>query len=189
MHSSKEEARKAAKEQFGARAVEGMDFVILHGWTVRPVVTATDAAALAQAERFAHPTSSVVARAKKSAAALPQVAAEQRTITSPNRSAGAKSGHAKRRTKQPPKPAAPEGKTKTDLLAEMMTRPDGATSKEMEQATGWAPHSVRGLIGGLKKKGVRIDSLKVAGEGPTRYKVVEAPEVTPAPVQDVGDVL
>lgn len=186
MHNSKQAALQAAKKQLGARAVEGMDFVIRRttGWTVEPVKPANAQAALAQAERISrtHPLPS-----QFRAAEAERIAAEPRAITSPNRSAGAKSGHPRRRTKQPAKPAAPEGQTKTELLAEMMTRPNGATSKEMERATGWEPHSVRGLIGMLKKRGVRIESLKEAGGGPTRYKVTEARGAEP--VQDVGDVL
>lgn len=167
MHNSREAATKAAKQELGAHAVEGMDFTVrrVSGWLVEKIKPANAAAAHAQTQR---------------------IAPEPRTITSPNRSAGAKSGHAKRLAKRPAKPVAPEGQTKTELLAAMMTRPNGATSKEMERATGWEPHSVRGLIGMLKKRGVRIDSLKEAGGGPTRYKVVE---MDAEPAQDVGDVI
>jgi len=68
------------------------------------------------------------------------------------------------------KPAAPEGSTKTDMLLGMLKRDGGATSKEMEEATGWAPHSVRGLLGTLRKKGVAVTSTKLKGEA-TIYRI------------------
>lgn len=83
-----------------------------------------------------------------------------------------------------PKPL-PEHETKTDLLKRMMQRRDGATSPEMEKATGWAPHSVRGLVGGLKKRGVPVSTIKTKGQ-PTRYYISAAK----AQARDqVGDVV
>lgn len=99
----------------------------------------------------------------------------------------ARATKAPRAPKTPPsaKPAAPAGGTKTDMLVAMLSTSGGATSKEMEAATGWAPHSVRGLLGTLRKRGVRVTSTKLPKE-PTIYRIVVA---KPAPAEAVGDVL
>lgn len=81
-----------------------------------------------------------------------------------------------------PKPAAPGGQSKTDLLMGML-KGAGSTSKEMEQATGWQPHSVRGYLGTLRKKGLNVISKKLPGE-PTIYRIGAAPKA-----EAVGDVV
>lgn len=81
-----------------------------------------------------------------------------------------------------PKPSAPEGKTKSDTLMEMLTTAGGATSKEMEDATGWQPHSVRGFLGTLRKKGVEVIAKKLPKE-PTIYRIAKKAEAS------VGDVV
>lgn len=84
------------------------------------------------------------------------------------------------------KPAPAEGHTKTDMLVAMLKTPGGATSKEMEAATGWAPHSVRGLLGTLRKRGIAVTSTKLPKE-PTIYRI---PTSKGKPEGDaVGDVL
>lgn len=65
------------------------------------------------------------------------------------------------------------GQTKGALIQSMLMK--GATSKELEAATGWKPHSVRGYLGTLRKSGVNVVSHKEKGE-PTVYRV-EAGEV------------
>ena len=57
--------------------------------------------------------------------------------------------------------------TKQARLIEMLRAPDGATSAEIAEATGWQPHTVRGAIAGaLKKKlGLAVTSEKVEGRG------------------------
>lgn len=74
------------------------------------------------------------------------------------------------------KPAAPAGQSKSAMIVAMLSTAGGATSKEMEAATGWAPHSVRGLLGTMRKKGIRVVSTKLPGE-PTIYRI------------EVGDVV
>ncbi len=68
------------------------------------------------------------------------------------------------------KPAAPEGQSKSALIVQMLSTAGGATSKELEAATGWAPHSVRGLLGTMRAKGVNVVSTKIKGE-PTIYRI------------------
>ena len=64
---------------------------------------------------------------------------------------------------------------KTDTVVKMLKSKFGATSKQMEEATGWKAPSVRGLLGTLKQRGVQIMATKVKGS-PTVYRIVdEAP--------------
>ncbi len=75
-----------------------------------------------------------------------------------------------------PKPAPIVGQTKTDLILSMLKKPSGATSKALEEATGWAPHSVRGLLGTLRRRGVRVLSTKEP-KSPTVYRIIETEDV------------
>lgn len=102
-----------------------------------------------------------------------------------------KAPKAPKATKAPPKPkkapsakpAAPTGTSKSDMLMGMLQRPGGASSKDMEAATGWAPHSVRGFLGTLRKRGVVVVSKKY-GKGEATVYSVETPAAEP-----VGDVV
>lgn len=62
--------------------------------------------------------------------------------------------------------------TKTQLCVDLLSRAGGVTLEEMQKATGWQPHSVRGFLSGTVKKmaGLRLSSEK-PGEGPRRYRV------------------
>jgi len=52
-----------------------------------------------------------------------------------------------------PKPVAIRTGTKQAQIIALLQRPEGASIGEIVEATGWLPHSARGLIsGGLKKK-------------------------------------
>ena len=53
--------------------------------------------------------------------------------------------------------------SKTDSLAALLTRDEGATLEQMIAATGWLPHTTRAAMTGLRKKGYAIDSDKVDG--------------------------
>jgi len=65
--------------------------------------------------------------------------------------------------------------TKQAQIIALLQRPEGASITEIVEATGWLPHSARGLIsGGLKKKlNLPINAEKVAGRG-TVYKLEAA---------------
>jgi len=65
--------------------------------------------------------------------------------------------------------------TKQAQIIALLQRPEGASITEIVEATGWLPHSARGLIsGGLKKKlNLPITAEKVAGRG-TVYKLEAA---------------
>jgi hypothetical protein len=74
-----------------------------------------------------------------------------------------------------PQPVAIRAGTKQAQIIALLQRPEGASIGEIVEATGWLPHSARGLIsGGLKKKlGLPITAEKVAGRG-TVYKLEAA---------------
>jgi hypothetical protein len=67
--------------------------------------------------------------------------------------------------------AARQTSKKATVLA-LLRRPQGATLKEMMQATGWQPHSVRGFLSGAlrKKMSLKIKSGK-RGNGERVYSV------------------
>ena len=41
----------------------------------------------------------------------------------------------------------------------MLRRAEGASGPALADATGWAPHTVRGFLAGLAKKGIRVEVL------------------------------
>lgn len=66
-------------------------------------------------------------------------------------------------------PVKPERKSKSDTIVELVSRPEGATKSELEAATGWQAHTLRGYIAGtLRKRGHAIEAIKIKGEE-TRY--------------------
>jgi hypothetical protein len=72
----------------------------------------------------------------------------------------------------PPEAQGPKGKL--GVLVELLSRPEGATLADMQAATGWQAHSVRGAIAGsIKKKlGRTVTSEKIDGQ--RRYRIAEA---------------
>ena len=93
----------------------------------------------------------------------------------------AKSGHkatpakkaTKRATSAPKKKAAGARLgSKTAKILDLLKRPGGATSKELQKASGWQPHSVRGFLSGTvgKKMGLTIISTKEE-DGERSYSV------------------
>jgi hypothetical protein len=63
--------------------------------------------------------------------------------------------------KTPPVRAARQSTKKAKVLA-LLKRPQGATSAELRQATGWQAHSVRGFLSGTlhKQMGLQVQSGK-----------------------------
>jgi hypothetical protein len=86
------------------------------------------------------------------------------------------------------RPSAPEGQTKSEMIIGMLSTSGGATSREMETATGWAPHSVRGFLGTLRAKGVNVVAKKLPKE-PTIYRIAKAKAAPKAQAEAVGDVI
>lgn len=63
--------------------------------------------------------------------------------------------------------------TKQQICLDHLQKPDGATIAQLQRATGWQAHSVRGFLSGTVKKklGLRLVSEASAG-APRRYRVV-----------------
>ena len=65
--------------------------------------------------------------------------------------------------------------TKKRVCIDLLSRPDGASTEELQQATGWQAHSVRGFMAGTVKKklGLTLVSDKAA-DGPRLYRIISA---------------
>ncbi len=63
---------------------------------------------------------------------------------------------------------APRTDTKHAAVLALLRRPEGASGPAMAEATGWAPHTVRGFLAGLAKKGITVtvlDRVRQVGPG------------------------
>ena len=69
------------------------------------------------------------------------------------------------------KPASGK-QTKQQTCIDLLGRREGATIEDLEQATGWQKHSVRGFLAGAvrKKLGLTLISEK-PDAGPRRYRI------------------
>jgi hypothetical protein len=66
-------------------------------------------------------------------------------------------------------PRKPREGTKREAVLALLCRTEGATVAQIAEATGWASHTVRGFLAGLKKKGIKVETLeKVRMVGPNR---------------------
>lgn len=66
-------------------------------------------------------------------------------------------------------PRKPRKGTKQEAMLTLLRRPEGATIAQIIEATGWQQHTVRGFLAGLKKKGVKVETLeRVRMVGPNK---------------------
>jgi hypothetical protein len=42
----------------------------------------------------------------------------------------------------------------------LLRRPEGVSGPDIIEATGWAPHTVRGFLAGLSRKGITVTVLE-----------------------------
>ena len=71
------------------------------------------------------------------------------------------------------KPAA--AKTKQQVCLDLLNRHEGATIEELQAATGWQQHSVRGFLAGAVKKKLGLTLLSEKPDaGPRRYRIANA---------------
>ena len=69
--------------------------------------------------------------------------------------------------RQPSTACAPRQGTKQEAILTLLRRPEGATIANVVEATGWAQHTVRGFLAGLKTKGHTVEVLdRVRQNGP-----------------------
>ena len=62
---------------------------------------------------------------------------------------------------------------KPDIVLTLLSRAKGATIEQLQEATGWQPHSIRAVISGLRKKDINIGRSQ-AKDGTTIYRVEKA---------------
>ncbi|MBW8271112.1 DUF3489 domain-containing protein [Caldovatus sp. SYSU G05006] len=79
-------------------------------------------------------------------------------------------GETHRAPRDPAAPRRPREGTKQEQVLAMLRRPEGATVAQIAEATGWAPHTVRGFFAGLKKRqGIAVEVLeRVRQVGPNK---------------------
>lgn len=67
---------------------------------------------------------------------------------------------------------SPRPGSKTAKILVLLKRPGGATLKDLQKATGWQAHSIRGLLSGTVagKMGLKVSSIKPES-GERRYAV------------------
>ncbi|MGI8853302.1 MAG: DUF3489 domain-containing protein [Methyloceanibacter sp.] len=66
-------------------------------------------------------------------------------------------------------------KTKQQVCLDLLNRADGATIEELQAATGWQQHSVRGFLAGAVKKKLGLTLLSEKPDaGPRRYRIASA---------------
>jgi hypothetical protein len=66
-------------------------------------------------------------------------------------------------------PRTPRAGTKQETVLSLLRRDEGASGPQIAEATGWAAHTVRGFLAGLKKKGIKVETLdKVQVIGPSK---------------------
>ncbi|WP_236038769.1 DUF3489 domain-containing protein [Belnapia arida] len=90
-----------------------------------------------------------------------------------------------RHPRQPGASRTPRTGTKQETILALLCRADGASGPNMIEATGWAPHTVRGFLAGLKKRGFEVvvhDRVRQVGPGKdgakgsyTVYRVTAGP--------------
>ena len=74
-----------------------------------------------------------------------------------------------RPAREPGAPRKPREGTKQQAVLAMLRREEGATVAQIAEATGWASHTVRGFLAGLKKKGFQVTTLeRVRMVGPNK---------------------
>jgi len=109
-----------------------------------------------------------VARVWKAIQRLDAASAPQAAIVAPKTKRPGKAAKA-----DDAAPTAREGSKKAIVL-ELLRRPEGATLADIQSATGWQPHSVRGFISGSlsKKMGLTVESFKTP-EGARAYRIAQ----------------
>ena len=71
------------------------------------------------------------------------------------------------------KPSA--ARTKQQLCLDLLNRAEGATVEELQAATGWQQHSVRGFLAGAVKKKLGFTLLSEKPDAaPRRYRIASA---------------
>ncbi|MFC7737510.1 DUF3489 domain-containing protein [Roseomonas sp. GCM10028921] len=62
--------------------------------------------------------------------------------------------------RDPSVPRRPREGTKRQAVLTLLRRGEGVTIAQIIEATGWAQHTVRGFLAGLKKKGHTLEVVE-----------------------------
>jgi hypothetical protein len=116
----------------------------------------------------ARPAADAAAKPTKKA----RVAPRRANVAPKKAKSGKKAGSAKKAPKGAKKAKAARDGSKAAKILDLLKRPGGATSKELQKASGWQPHSVRGFLSGTvgKKMGLTVVSTK-GEDGERSYSV------------------
>jgi uncharacterized protein DUF3489 len=68
--------------------------------------------------------------------------------------------------------------TKMQACLELLASASGATVAELQKATGWQPHSVRGFLAGTVKKKLGLDLVSSKEERGRVYRIAPAKGAT-----------
>ena len=105
--------------------------------------------------------------------------ASQKSATKPKTSMidasgdnSARSGNRRRKQGSAPQPDSSQSKSATVLR--LLQRKRGATIGELQKATGWQAHSVRGFLSGTVKKRMSLHvTSEKGGDGVRRYLIAK----------------
>jgi hypothetical protein len=64
--------------------------------------------------------------------------------------------------------------SKAAAILDLLNRPGGATAAELQKATGWQPHSVRGFLSGTIRKKMGLEVISVKSEDGERTYSIKA---------------
>jgi uncharacterized protein DUF3489 len=95
-----------------------------------------------------------------------------RNVAPAKAKSGKKASPPKKAPKGTKKATGARDGSKAAKILELLKRPGGATAKELQKASGWQPHSVRGFLSGTvrNKMGLAVASTK-GEEGERNYSV------------------
>ena len=74
--------------------------------------------------------------------------------------------------KREPKPAV----TKQAQMIALLSREEGSTLAELQEVTGWQPHSVRGHLSNMRKKRQIDIQVSLNSEGKRVYQIPQDPD-------------
>jgi hypothetical protein len=74
--------------------------------------------------------------------------------------------------------AKSDSATKTQFCLDLLSRAAGATIEEMQTATGWQQHSVRGFLAGTVKKKLGHEIASTKEERGRVYRIARAKDAT-----------
>ncbi len=131
----------------------------------------------------------MIANAEQTPTASASVAAEPKATKTAR--AGKKGAHVAPKKGKPGKkatpakkaPKAPKGEkqggaardgSKAAKILDLLKRPGGVSSKELQKASGWQPHSVRGFLSGTVRKKMGLTVISTKGEDGERTYSIKA---------------